>query len=108
MFVRDRMSSPAVKITPDMPFQDALKLMHSHGFRRLPIKDRHTVLEIMTHHVVTVTPQTPIRVACELVLKHEISALPVVIEGRLVGILTDSDIFRLVTERWFDYEAVRD
>jgi acetoin utilization protein AcuB len=40
MFVRDRMSSPAVTITPDTPFQDALKLMHSHSFRRLPVVDK--------------------------------------------------------------------
>jgi acetoin utilization protein AcuB len=39
MFVRDRMSSPAVTITPDVPFQDALKLMHNHSFRRLPVVD---------------------------------------------------------------------
>jgi acetoin utilization protein AcuB len=37
MFVRDRMSSPAVTIPPDTPFQDALKLMRDHRFRRLPV-----------------------------------------------------------------------
>jgi acetoin utilization protein AcuB len=31
------MSSPAVTITPDTPFQDALKLMRTYGFRRLPV-----------------------------------------------------------------------
>jgi acetoin utilization protein AcuB len=40
MFVRDRMSSPAVTIKPDTPFQDALKLMHDHQFRRLPVVDK--------------------------------------------------------------------
>ena len=40
MFVRDRMSSPSVTITPDTPFQDALKLMHEHHFRRLPVIDK--------------------------------------------------------------------
>jgi acetoin utilization protein AcuB len=39
MFVRDRMSSPAVTITPDTPLQDALDLMHKHQFRRLPVVD---------------------------------------------------------------------
>jgi len=37
MFVRDRMSSPAVTITPDTSSQDALKLMHEYQFRRLPV-----------------------------------------------------------------------
>ncbi len=40
MFVRDCMSSPSVTITPDTPFQDALKLMHEHRFRRLPVVDK--------------------------------------------------------------------
>ena len=40
MFVRDRMSSPAVTITPDTPFQDALKLMHDRRFRRLPVVNK--------------------------------------------------------------------
>lgn len=37
MFVRDRMSSPAVTVTPDTSFRDALKLMRDHRFRRFPV-----------------------------------------------------------------------
>jgi acetoin utilization protein AcuB len=40
MFVHDRMSSPAVTVTPDTPFQDALKLMRDHRFRRLPVVNK--------------------------------------------------------------------
>jgi len=39
MLVRGRMSSPVVTVTPEMPFQDALKLMHERRFRRLPVTD---------------------------------------------------------------------
>jgi acetoin utilization protein AcuB len=39
MFVRDRMSTPAITRAPDTPFQDALKAMHDHQFRRLPVVD---------------------------------------------------------------------
>ena len=39
MFVRDRMASPAVTVTGDVPFQDALKLMQERRFRRLPVVD---------------------------------------------------------------------
>jgi acetoin utilization protein AcuB len=39
MFVRDRMSSPAVTITPNTTLQNALNLMHEHRFRRLPVVD---------------------------------------------------------------------
>lgn len=37
MFVRDRMSANPITVTPDTPFQDALKLMHERRFRRLPV-----------------------------------------------------------------------
>jgi len=40
MFVHHRMSSPPVTITPDTPFQDALKLMRDHQFRRLPVVNK--------------------------------------------------------------------
>jgi acetoin utilization protein AcuB len=33
------MSSPVVTVTPDLPFQDALKLMQERRFRRLPVVD---------------------------------------------------------------------
>lgn len=39
MLVRDRMSSPAVTVTADTPFQDALSLMRERKFRRLPVVD---------------------------------------------------------------------
>jgi acetoin utilization protein AcuB len=34
------MSSPVVTVTPDTPFQTALKTMHEHKFRRLPVVDK--------------------------------------------------------------------
>ncbi|MFC2031733.1 CBS and ACT domain-containing protein, partial [Chloroflexota bacterium] len=40
MFVHDRMSSPAVTVTPSMPFEDALKLMRDHQCRRLPVVNK--------------------------------------------------------------------
>jgi acetoin utilization protein AcuB len=44
MLVKDRMSSPAITVWEDTPFQDALKLMHSRQIRRLPIVDQHNQL----------------------------------------------------------------
>lgn len=40
MLVRDKMSKPPVTITPETPFQDALKLMREQRFRRLPVVNR--------------------------------------------------------------------
>lgn len=58
-----------------------------------------TVEKIMTRDVVTVSPDATIRDAARLMLKHEVGALPVMENGKLVGIITESDIFRVVVQR---------
>ena len=50
----------------------------------------------MTRHPITVTPTTTISRAAQLMLEHKIGGLPVVENGQLVGILTESDIFRML------------
>lgn len=40
MLVRNHMISPAVTVTADMPFQDALKLLQERRLRRLPVVDK--------------------------------------------------------------------
>lgn len=40
MFVRDRMSAEPVTVEASTPFQDALKLMREHRFRRLPVVEK--------------------------------------------------------------------
>jgi CBS domain-containing protein len=56
------------------------------------------VSEIMTPNPVTVTPEMLIHEAAGLMLKHKIGGLPVVADGRVVGVLTESDIYRFVVE----------
>lgn len=51
---------------------------------------------IMTTPVVTVGPDETILNAAELMLKHKISGLPVVQDKTLVGVITESDIFRML------------
>jgi acetoin utilization protein AcuB len=57
---------------------------------------RLTVDKIMTRKVITVTPDTPIYETARLMLEHKIGGLPVVEDGRVVGIITESDIFKMV------------
>lgn len=64
-----------------------------------------TVEEIMTPNPITVTPDTPIWQAAELMIEHKIGGLPVMEGSRLVGIVTTSDIMRLVVAHW---RAVRE
>jgi acetoin utilization protein AcuB len=46
----------------------------------------------MKHPVVTVKPQDSIRHAREIMEQRRINQLPVVVDGRLVGIVTDRDL----------------
>jgi acetoin utilization protein AcuB len=55
---------------------------------------RLTVGEIMTRAVITVGPDREARDAAQLMLDHKIGALPVVDEGRLMGIVTETDVLR--------------
>ena len=55
------------------------------------------VEKVMTRNVYTVKPDTPILDAAETMLEHKVSGLPVVDdEGQLVGVITESDIFRML------------
>ncbi|MCW1969106.1 MAG: CBS domain-containing protein [Anaerolineae bacterium] len=58
--------------------------------------DKVTIDQIMSRKVYTVLPSSTIRDAASLMLQHRISGLPVLSAGRLVGIITESDIFRLL------------
>ncbi len=53
-----------------------------------------TVAQIMTSHPRATTPDTPIEDAAALMCEHKIGALPVLRDQTLVGIITESDIFR--------------
>lgn len=53
-----------------------------------------TVEHIMSQQVQTIAPEAPIEAAAELMAEKKVGALPVVRHGRLVGLITESDIFR--------------
>ena len=57
-----------------------------------------TVRDVMTHAVLVVDPGRPAAEAARIMLAHKISALPVTDGDRLVGIITESDFVRLVSE----------
>ncbi len=60
---------------------------------------RLTVGHIMTRDPITVSSDSSIEAAARLMLEHKIGSLPVVDDSKVVGIITESDIFRLlVTE----------
>jgi CBS domain-containing protein len=62
---------------------------------------RLRVSEIMTRDPATIRQNVSIGEAARIMLEKKFSGLPVVDdENRLVGIITESDIFRLVVSEW--------
>lgn len=58
-----------------------------------------TVEKVMSRKLVTVGPDVSIIDAAEDMLEHKISGLPVLDEShKLIGILTESDIFRMLVK----------
>jgi len=55
-----------------------------------------TVGEIMTAKPITLLPETLIPKAARIMLENKITALPVMENGKLVGILTNSDLLRFI------------
>lgn len=62
------------------------------------ILSRMTVGQVMKTSVVTVEPSLPIEEAARVMIDHRIGCLPVVEGGELVGIISDTDIFRVFVE----------
>ncbi len=60
--------------------------------------DRVKIKEIMTKQVITITPRHTIEEAAKLMYEWKISGLPVLEKGKLVGIITESDIFKIFLE----------
>lgn len=89
-------------------FQGIITL--SDILRAMPFKfdegDRETrlmmttrkVRDVMTYDPITVQSEDTLQDAAERMLEYQVSGLPVLDGRRLVGIITEKDIFRLVVE----------
>lgn len=59
-----------------------------------------TVVDLMTSEPVTISPDDTIQEAAELMLENQVSGIPVLQGDQVVGIITESDIFKLVVNSW--------
>ena len=57
-----------------------------------------SVKEAMSAEIQTTAPDTPVADAARLMIERKIGCLPVIENGRLVGIVTETDFVRLVAE----------
>ncbi len=123
MYVQDCMTLTPLTVRPESDPMAALMVLKYHGFRHLPVlekdgslvgivdrddlekflstagsptvlKRQHRVEQVMTRDVVTVTPACPLEEAAILMVENKIGSLPVMESGRLVGIITKTDIFK--------------
>ena len=53
----------------------------------------HTV---MVKDIITIEPETPIEIAARIMADERIGCLPVIEDGKLVGIITDNDLFNVM------------
>lgn len=54
--------------------------------------------EIMTHDVITITDSTPLEEAARIMADSKISGLPVLQDNKLVGLITETDLFKTFLE----------
>jgi CBS domain-containing protein len=116
MLVRDIMNRNVITASEDINLKDAAKKMYNNKIGSLVIvrknklggiitqtdviraisEDREIettlVADIMNKNVITVEPSKTIEEAVNLMTEHKIKKLPVVDGGKLVGIITASDI----------------
>ena len=133
MFVKERMSRPALTVHPEMPIWDAHRLMRKENVRRFPVVDKRgrlvgiisekdllnaapsqatslsmheinyllsriTVEKVMTKKVITVEEGTPLEDAARIMADLKIGGLPVTRDGEVVGIITETDLFKIFLE----------
>lgn len=123
MLVRDCMTHNPISVRPESDPLAAIALCKSAHIRRLPVinaeghiagivsrsdlehflskapspgvmKRQHNIEQVMVTLVITVSPDHPLEEAARLMVEHKIGSLPVIEDGRLVGIITETDIFK--------------
>ncbi|MGD8414694.1 MAG: CBS domain-containing protein [Candidatus Latescibacterota bacterium] len=113
------MSTQVYTVRPDDLAEMVASLMDWNRIRYVPVEDEDgyfvglvtyralirlvgrkdlekiTVRDIMKTELITVTPETPTIEAVQLVRRHQIGCLPVVVERRLLGVLSPADFLPL-------------
>lgn len=107
--VADWMSSPVHTVDQEILAGDAMAVLRLHRIRHLPVVDGERVVgvvtdrdlrgvadatpvrSVMSRPATVVTPRTGMDRAARLLFDRRIGCLPIVEDGKLVGILTQTD-----------------
>ncbi|HSJ58349.1 MAG TPA: CBS domain-containing protein [Anaerolineae bacterium] len=117
MLVIERMTTQPATTTAETPVRKALEVIRQESVRHLPVVDEKEHLigivsekdllraggealvgEIMTRDVVTATEYTALEDAARIMADRTISSLPVMRNNKLVGIITETDLFMIFLE----------
>ena len=60
--------------------------------------DKIKVAELMTRDVVTATPDTDLQAVAKIMAERKIGGIPVVEGDKVIGIITESDVFRALVK----------
>jgi acetoin utilization protein AcuB len=120
--VREWMTPNPVTVLPTTRVTEAYELMRERQVRRLPVVEGGKLIGIvtlgdlrrvnvdtdnteaskmrvelvMTRDPLTVIPDTTLRDAAKVMIRHKVSGLPVMDGNAVVGMITESDIFRAI------------
>lgn len=115
MLISRLMTYQPTTVSSQDSLQTAATLMERGGFRRVPVVDGDNLVGIITDRDIrrhvgyldstkitaamtadpkTVTPRMSVEDAARLMISHKIGGLPVVEDGKLVGILTTTDVLK--------------
>jgi len=116
--VEDIMARSVMTVPPTMPIREVIDLMYStkhlgfpvvdRGFvvgmvtladvHRIPPLDREAmqVRDIMTRDVIALAPRSPVIDGLRLMSRYNIGRIPVMDNDRLVGIITRTDILKVI------------
>ena len=72
------------------------------------ILSKMPVRQFMSKDPITIAPTANVVEAARKMLEHKISTLPVMDSGKVVGIITESDLFRILVDFCLSQEAERD
>jgi Zn-dependent protease/predicted transcriptional regulator len=117
--VGDMMSSPVTTVPPNLPVSDVITMMYSSKHLGFPVIERDTLVgmitladvnrtsqidreamqvrDIMTRDLITLPPAAPVIDALKIMSARDIGRIPIVQDGRILGIVTRTDILK-VTE----------
>jgi len=117
--VGDMMSSPVTTVAPTLPVSQVITMMYSSKHLGFPVVDRDSLIgmvtladvnrmqsidreamqvrDIMTRDPVTLPPNAPVMEALKIMSARNFGRIPVVLDGKILGIVTRTDIIK-VTE----------